>query len=288
MSRIAKADVNAALQTAARAIIKAGGDDGRTSRADMKEALRSMPRAQRSLADIFFKFVDRRDFKTGAQVTAKDVNRAVAYAKTHMIAKYDLNQNGLSKDEVARMSLTGKRAVDLARVLKGTVADEGPVDSRKLGQEIGTLAPKANYISESDYAPQYVSAAFPAGHDLNAHNVMTAFKDTLCGHFDQQDGDLFGPYAARVYSKADAKAFIDRLSETSPDDDAGQVESAKAFGEISALLKANLTDLQVVKVGPKDERTGKLADDHGLYAYMVVGRASDGKVAGVMIGSVET
>ena len=122
MSRIAKADVNAALSLVSKQLIKAGGADGKISRADVKQALTEIPKNQRGLADIFFKFVDNRDFKAGAQVTAKDINKAVAYAKEHMIAKYDLNENGLSKEEIAKMSLTGKRAVDLAKALKAAAA----------------------------------------------------------------------------------------------------------------------------------------------------------------------
>jgi len=120
MGRIAKADVNAALELAAKTILKAGGADRRVSRADMKKALatNTVPQNQRALVDIFFKFIDHRDFKEGAQVTAKDIGRAVEYAKTHMIAKYDLNNNGLSKDEINQMSLTGKRAVELAKALR--------------------------------------------------------------------------------------------------------------------------------------------------------------------------
>src|SRR6187549_2020726 len=102
MSRISKADVNAALAVAAKAIISAGGADGRTSRAEIKAAIGKLPKNQRALTDLFFKFVDARDFRTGAQVTAKDVNRAVAYAKTHMISKYGLNSNGLSKTEISK------------------------------------------------------------------------------------------------------------------------------------------------------------------------------------------
>jgi hypothetical protein len=33
------------------------------------------------------------------------------------VAKYDLNTNGLSKDEISNVSLTGQRAVELARAL---------------------------------------------------------------------------------------------------------------------------------------------------------------------------
>ena len=61
---------------------------------------------------------DNAQVTAGAQLTASDVKKAVAYAKVHMVAKYDLDNNGLSTDEIAKMSLTGKRAVDLAKALK--------------------------------------------------------------------------------------------------------------------------------------------------------------------------
>lgn len=120
MSRIAKADVNRALETAAKTLLSLGGEDKRVSRAEVKNALATdrVPRNQAALIDIFFKFIDNRDFKKGAQVTASDISRAVTYAKKHMIAKYDLNANGLSKEEIKEMSLTAKRAIDLARALK--------------------------------------------------------------------------------------------------------------------------------------------------------------------------
>lgn len=118
MPRFAKADVNAALSTAAKAILTAGGPDGRVSRAEVNKALPALPKERRKLVDMFFRFIDNRDFKSGAQVTRADLTRAVGYAKKHMVAKYDLNSDGLSRDEISRMSLTGKLAVDLARELK--------------------------------------------------------------------------------------------------------------------------------------------------------------------------
>jgi hypothetical protein len=124
MPRIAKADVNRALETAAKTLVRIGGEDGRVSRAEVKNALATdrVARREAPLVDIFFKFIDNRDFRKGAQVTQSDIKRAVEYAKKHMVAKYDLNQNGLSKEEVKEMSLTGKRAVDLARALKESAA----------------------------------------------------------------------------------------------------------------------------------------------------------------------
>ncbi|GMU63123.1 MAG: hypothetical protein AMXMBFR34_48860 [Myxococcaceae bacterium] len=287
MPRIAKADVNKALTLAAKSIIDAAGSDGRTSRAEMKAALTKLPKEHKALADIFFKFIDHRDFRTGAQVTEKDVKRAVAYAKTHLIAKYDLNNDGLSKAEISKMSLTGRRAVDLARVLK-TAGTDGTttLDSAKLGTAVNKHAKDAWFISESDYHPQYFAKDFPALHDLNGHNVMMALRPELAKHFEDATG-LLGDYTAEVFTSREAKDFINGLSEVSDPNDPGLDPSAKAFGEITRLLEANLKDLHVAKVGPRDS-SGKLATDNGLYSYVVIGRAADGKVAGIMLGAVET
>ena len=118
MTRIAKVDVNRALEQAAKTIIDAGGSDGRISRAEVKARLPELKGPEKKLVDMFFRFIDHKDFRLGAQVTPADVKKAVAYAKEHMVAKYDLDNNGLSKDEIKKMSLTGKLAVDLAKALK--------------------------------------------------------------------------------------------------------------------------------------------------------------------------
>ncbi len=128
MSRIAKADVNRTLEAAAARLTQAGGADGRVSRAEAKTAVKGLEGTEKKLVDIFFKFVDNRDFKKGAQVTTADITRAVAYAKEKMVAKYDLNNNGLSTTEVKKMSLTGKLAVDLARELKAAASTPSAVD----------------------------------------------------------------------------------------------------------------------------------------------------------------
>ncbi|MDP1828105.1 MAG: nuclease A inhibitor family protein [Archangium sp.] len=291
MPRIAKSDVNAALSTVAKALITASGPDGRTSRADVKAALKLLPKEQRPLADIFFKFVDQRDFKTGATVTAKDINKAVAYAKSHMIAKYDLNSNGLSKDEIAKMSLTGKRAVELARALKraGANDDGGKLSTKALGVEVNKYAAKANYMSESDYSPEFVSGELPAGHDLTGHNVMTSLAGPLTRLFEGNDPAFPGGYTAEAYSAKDAKAFIEDLRTDNRDEPPDEItESASAFGFITRALEANLTDLKVYKIGPKEAGSNKLASDQGLYAQVIVGRTADGKLAGIMMGDVET
>ena len=133
MPRIAKTDVNRALEMAANRIKDAGGADGRVSRTEMTAALKGLTGTEKKLTDIFFKFIDHRDFKSGAQVTSKDVDRAVKYAKTTMIAKYDLDNNGLSPSEVKKMSLTGKLAVTLAKELKTAAATSNALSAGTFG-----------------------------------------------------------------------------------------------------------------------------------------------------------
>jgi len=177
MSRIAKADVNRALQLAASTIVQAGGSDGRTSRAELKAQLSKLPPEQKKLVDTFFKFIDHRDFKAGAQVTAKDVNRAVEYAKTHMVAKYDLNANGLSASEISKMSLTGKLAVDLSRALKAAAA---PADGGVPVKFTGEL--KYVYTNECDNQSTLMAKVkLPNGKsvDVELRNTQWADWDAL-------------------------------------------------------------------------------------------------------------
>jgi hypothetical protein len=186
MSRIAKADVNNALMVAANSLIDAGGKDGRTSRAEVKAKLATLPPEQKKLVDIFYKFIDHRDFKSGAQVTPKDINRAVEYAKKHMVAKYDLNNNGLSAEEISKMSLTGKRAVDLSRALKAAAVDTGPVtaaDLPKSAIKAATDFVNANAQGGDDEFPQIgdgncgIIAGVVAGEDGKA--VLDMIRSSL-------------------------------------------------------------------------------------------------------------
>ena len=131
MPRISKTDVHAALERAARHIQDSAGPDGRVSRDDIQAKLSTLKGTERNLVDIFFRFIDHRDHVAGAQITKKDIDSAVEYAREKLIDKYDVNNNGLSQSEIAEMSTTGQLAVQLAKELRmaatiALVAD--PVD----------------------------------------------------------------------------------------------------------------------------------------------------------------
>jgi len=118
MARISKASVYNALRRAGDHIIDAAGNDPFVSRADMRRKLTTLNGTEASLVDLFYRFIDARDARPGARVTAKDVEAAISYAEEKLIARFDLNNNGLSKAEIEQMSTTGQLAVSLAWELK--------------------------------------------------------------------------------------------------------------------------------------------------------------------------
>jgi len=288
MARIAKADVNRALKLAADTIVKAGGNDGRTSRADMKAALKTLQPKERALADIFFKFIDNRDFKKGAQVTRTDVTKAVAYAKQHMVAKYDLNNNGLSKSEISKMSLTGRRAVDLAKALKaaGTTGGDAGMSVADFKKAITENSKDLTYTSEADYSPEAISGKPANAQGVTEANVRAAFGAKL-GEFYADDDMKLSDLAFELYSPSESASYIKDLGTPRVDDDEWYQKEARGFAVLNGLVAKNLTDVRVMRVGPKGD-DGKLEQDAGLYGMMIIGKAKDGQLAGYMFGSVET
>ncbi len=134
MPRLAKADVHAALIQAANHIKDASKPDGIASRADIKKTLGKLEGTERALVDMFYRFIDHRDAAPGARVTAKDIDKAIDYAKEKLINAYDLNNNGLSASEITEMSRTGQLATKLAREMKAVApGGRGPA---ALGAEL--------------------------------------------------------------------------------------------------------------------------------------------------------
>ncbi len=195
MARIAKADVNAALQVAAQTIKRADlANDGRVSRAEMKAALKNfdISPTEKKLVDVFFKFIDHRDFRAGAQVTLKDIDRAVAYAKEHMVAKYDLNNDGLSAAEIKKMSFTGQTAVALAKELKAAAAGKTALDEPSFNEFLTKVKVDSKVkITDpakvpADLAKQIITATNQASYDVK----------TLAEAFDAVDQGEFNIFQA--------------------------------------------------------------------------------------------
>ena len=291
MSRIAKTDVNAALALAAQHITDAGGRDKITSRKDMEQKLTTLSGTEKALTDRFYRFIDHRDFKTNARVTAKDVERALAYAKEKLVDKYDVNHNGLSKAEVEKMSVTGQLAVKLAAELKGINAPL-PSSSSAFAGLVAAAAKDTTYVSDTDSTPTSIEASLPRGATVDAARVYQAFAAQIAAGFDEQDGDL-SSYTYKALAPTLLKDIATRYSD--PSLDPSYAQSAKGFERLAKVFADNhVTDVVAIKVGPKDSQNGALADSRGAYQYLVVGLAPllnrDGtrRLVGVTFESVET
>ena len=118
MTRIQPSAAHAALDQAARRITDAAGDDAKVSKAELKAAVAELSGTEKKLVDVFSRFVTNRAGRPAEGLSERDVQEAVAYAKASMISKYDLDGDGLSPDEVKKMSKTGQLAVKLAEELE--------------------------------------------------------------------------------------------------------------------------------------------------------------------------
>ncbi|HEY4223027.1 MAG TPA: nuclease A inhibitor family protein, partial [Myxococcota bacterium] len=118
--------------------------------------------------------------------------------------------------------------------------------------------------------------------------IIDTFKATIKGTLDFGQGVDFSKVTFDAFSPTDSASFIDGLATNFDPNDPDSIKNGANFGKLDDVLKQNLTDLQVFKVGPKDDSTGKLGEDQGAYQLFVVGKTSDGKLAGVTFEAVET
>jgi hypothetical protein len=118
MPNVSRTSIAHVLDRAAQTITAAAGPDGRASRADLKKKLTELTGPEKALVDTFFRYMDHRDAKPGASVTKADIAKALADAKTKLVNAYDLDRNGLSADERAKMGKVGQLAAQIAEVFR--------------------------------------------------------------------------------------------------------------------------------------------------------------------------
>ena len=96
-----------------------------TSRDDVKALtadLRKQGRGTEALAvATFFKFIDFRDDDAGSRVTAKDIDKAEAYAKDKLLKNKDENKNGYSAAEITNFSKSAKAFLLLGQMIEAKV-----------------------------------------------------------------------------------------------------------------------------------------------------------------------
>lgn len=144
-----------------------------------------------------------------------------------------------------------------------------------------------DYISEGDYPVLASNAANPENLPVNGASVMALFEDTLTDGIFEDVDDYSAELTSETWTKAESKQWLKDLGTVDPDDDSYYTEMREGFGRIKGVVDDNLSDVRVVKIGPKDD-DGSLAVDSGTYAYFIVGKTDNGEIAGVHFGSAET
>lgn len=122
MARIAHSIPMNAYDHVARLLEKAGGEDGIISRADAEQIVAELRQdgkgTEAQAAENIFKFIDARDHREGARVTGYDLNLTRSYVQEKLLENRDVNRNGYSRDEIAKMSPTGRALVELGQILE--------------------------------------------------------------------------------------------------------------------------------------------------------------------------
>lgn len=118
MANVSRASIAHVLDRAAKTITDAAGPDGRASRADVTRKLKELTGPEKTLVDTFFRYMDHRDAKAGASVTKRDIAAALSEAKSKLVNAYDLDRNGLSPEERAKMGQVGQLAATIAETFR--------------------------------------------------------------------------------------------------------------------------------------------------------------------------
>ncbi len=123
--RIAHSVPEQGAEHIASLILKSAGADGIISRKDADALFDSLYAEGRGTekiaAEYFFSFIDHRDHEKGARVTSADVDKALAYAKEKLLENKDKNNNGYSKDEVAKFSTTAKAFLLVGQMIEAGI-----------------------------------------------------------------------------------------------------------------------------------------------------------------------
>lgn len=158
----------------------------------------------------------------------------------------------------------------------------------ELTKALKPLSAKADYTSEADYYPEYITT--PMTKPMTAKNVFSAIQSKLDKSFysDWSDAEK-ATFVMNGGTKSNTDKFIAALVkvDNDPNIDDSYRESARAFGKIIDVMKKNLTDITVISYGPGDAN-GVLTDSQGLYVDVVAGKSSDGKLVAMALGRVWT
>ncbi|MBX2873557.1 MAG: nuclease A inhibitor family protein [Saprospiraceae bacterium] len=270
MARLSKQHVYAALDRAAKNILDARGDDPFVSRKDIRLKLNTLSGVEQQLTSIFYRFMDHRDHKPGARITEADVTDTLAYAKEKLIDKYDVNNNGLSKAEIAEMSLTARLAVRLARMMQEDQAASDDQSTAKILEGLKALGEGLYFPAWANEADAFLQV-FHQEAELDSL-TRESFRDAL--------GLSLVDRAEAVYFFQQGVEELAWIFENYEDFEA-EADQEK-FQTLLDFMIANLRDITHIIVG----EDGLRSDSE--YPVYLVGLTPDGDIAGFETTTVWT
>lgn len=139
------------------------------------------------------------------------------------------------------------------------------------------------FFSVGDYAYKFTQVKNPGDKATSGELILERFSDTIFDELFEGDATR-GDVTFELASKAET---ADMLQETQPWRGVDEIAETHAYNAMYKVMKDNLSDLQFIRVGPKDD-DGSMATDQGLYAHLIVGKTADGHLGAMYYGSVET
>ncbi|HKK79576.1 MAG TPA: nuclease A inhibitor family protein [Phaeodactylibacter sp.] len=268
MARLAKHKVHAALDKAAANILSAAGDDPIVSRKDIRQKLMELEGVEQQLTDVFYRFMDHRDYKPGARITKKDIDETLAYAKEKLIDIYDKNNNGLSAAEIAEMSLTARLAVRYAK-LQDQLAAEAPT-ADNLYKSLAELGEGLYFPAWANEAEAYLS---PFRQDAKLQELTEESFSSALGL------DYADPTEA-IELWHQGRAAYDWVFELYEHYD--QLAALESFKTLHKFMEKHLTHITHIVVG----LDGSHPDSE--YPVYFVGLSAEGHILGFKTSTVWT
>lgn len=261
----------------AAAVRSAAGTDGRLSR---KEAERLAARGDdlSLFGDNAVNWLDAKDQQS------VDVDKLIASGWNYAFATGKKAAGPDGRISLADALTLPKDLQDDYLLLRGKLG--APQSDVMTG--LAAAAKDLYFGSETDSRAFPVEAASDASGPITPEEVRStvgATHDALM-RGDQvlyfANPDYVG-IADRFVEVRDAGEWLDRRSTVNDPSDPGSVEEAAQWEALGAFVRANLTDLTVVRFNESDNPDGAITS-----SIYLVGRTGDGRIVGILAGSVET
>lgn len=224
--------------------------DGIVSREDAAKLvsnLRSEGRGTEALAaQNLFKMIDKFDDDKGARVTGYDLKLARPFVENKMLENRDVNRNGFSAAEIAKMSPTGRALIELGKTLEiesksGRVAYSTPEKGMDHIAKLLNQAGGMDKLVSHDDRDGLLGKLYQEGRGTEALACQYFFN--FVDHRDAAPG-------ARVTGKDIAKAVDYSSEHLLRNKDANHNGySAAEIGKFSTTAKAFLHVGQMIEAG---------------------------------------